>query len=123
MKIRQSFSFFKCCQTRRIQVGSFRRKLGKIIGLRPHLYGWHPLIWEILDPILFYVFLNTKWVSDLIHPEVVGVWLVSKWRHCPVIVTAPPQQSSFSVTNKFLVKLLSKSSGSQCRIYGGTRDA
>ena len=30
----------------------FWGKLGKIIGWSIHLYGWRPLLWEILDPPL-----------------------------------------------------------------------
>ena len=29
-------------------------KLGKIISWRSHLYGWRPLLWEILDPPLIF---------------------------------------------------------------------
>ena len=31
---------------------SFREKFGKILGWRPYLGGWHPPVWEILDPPL-----------------------------------------------------------------------
>ena len=39
----------------------FGGKLAKIIGWRPHLCGWNPLLWEILDPPLLMVcILNDK---------------------------------------------------------------
>ena len=64
---------------------SFQKFFDQIIGWRPHLGGWRPLLWEILDPSL----VSSR--NKLQHGSILESWTRDPW-------IEPNWKSLFAIT-------------------------